>query len=107
MATLQELLDELPRNIEAIPLPVIREIVNAHVGPWDRDQQSYAVKAGVIRPLPERVGSSHAFAVDHDEAVKILVAAALAFVAGCAIVAMLRAIDGAGLDVGALIRAMA
>lgn len=106
MTTVQALLAELPDDDEAIPLPFIREIVTSHLGPWDRPATSYAVKAGVIHPLPGRYGRQHSYAVDHDEAVKILVAAALAFLAGCAIVAMLRAIDGAGLDAGCLARSM-
>lgn len=98
MTTAQTLIAELPGDVEVIPLPVVRGIVNDHLGPWDRDATSYAVKSGAIRPLPGRQGSSHAYAVDRDEAVLILVAAALAFAAGVAIVAMIRAIRVSGVD---------
>jgi hypothetical protein len=98
VTTAQALIAELPDNAEAISLPFLRNIVNDHLGRWDKDQQSYAVKSGAIRPLPERQGRNHAYAVDRGEAVLILVAAALAFAAGVAVVAMIRAVRVSGLD---------
>ena len=96
--TVQALVGELPADSGVIPLPVIRDIVNRHLGPWDAQAQSYAVKSGAIRPVPERQGRSHAYAVDRSEAVLILVAAALAFAAGVALVGMIRAVRVSGLD---------
>lgn len=98
MTTAQALVAELPAGAKVIPLPVVRDIVNSHLGPWDRAQQSYAVKSGAIRPVPERQGRNHAYAVDRSEAVLILVAAALAFAAGVALVSMIRAVRVSGLD---------
>lgn len=98
MTTARTLIAELPDGAGAIPLPVIRGIVNSRLGPWDREQQSYAVRSGAIRPLPGRQGRHHAYAVDRNEAVLILVAAALAFAAGVAVVAMIRAVRVSGLD---------
>lgn len=98
MTTAQELIDELPGDAEAIPTSVIRGIVNAHLGHWDTDAVSYAVKSGAIRPLPKRQGPGAAYAVDRDQAVLILVAAVLAFAAGVAVVAMIRAIRISGVD---------
>jgi hypothetical protein len=107
MPMLQELIDELPDDGGAIPLPLVREIMASHDLPqWDRKAQYWAVKAGVIHPLPGRVGDQHALAVDHDQAVKVLVAAVLAFIAGCALVVALKMIDGASLDVNALVKSI-
>ncbi len=99
MTTAQALLADLPDG-EAIPLPWIRDRVG-----WSRDAQSYAVKAGVIRPLPGH-GPHRSYQVSRADAVEILIAAALAVAAGIAVVAMLRAIQGAGLNAEALASAV-
>jgi hypothetical protein len=109
VTTAQELIAELPGDVEAIPLPLIRGLINEHLGPWDRDAQSYAVKSGAIRPVKKAPGpvagrnarkyqGGAGLAVDRDQAVLILVAAVLAFAAGVAVVAMIRAIRVSGVD---------
>jgi len=114
VTTALELIAELPDDVEAIPLPAIRGIVNEHLGPWDRAAQAYAVRTGAIRtvdktPGPAAGGRARKYqgppglAVDRDEAVLILVAAALAFAAGVAVVAMIRAIRVSGLDPSAFV----
>lgn len=99
MSTAQALLADLP-DMEVIPLPLIRDRVG-----WNREQQHHAVKLGVIRPVEKR-GPAGCYQVTRDDAVMILVAAALALAAGIAVVAMLRAIQGAGLNASALAEAM-
>ena len=98
-STLQELLAGLPDS-DVIPMPLIRDRVG-----WTRTAQADAVREGLIKPLPVH-GPAGSFLVTRDDAVTIMVAAALAFIAGCAVIAMLRAIQGAGLDAQALARAM-
>lgn len=109
VTTAQALIAELPEHAEVIPLPLIRSIINDHLGPWDADQQSYAVKSGAIRPVakapgrpagrnPRKYEGGRGLAVDRAQAVLILVAAALAFAAGIAVVAMIRAIRISGVD---------
>jgi hypothetical protein len=93
--TISGLLAGLP-DMEVIPLPLIRDRVG-----WNRDGQSLAVKQGVIRPVEKR-GPAGCYQVTREDAIEILIAAALAFAAGVAIVVMLRAIKGAGLDASVL-----
>jgi len=99
MSTAQALLSELPES-ETISLPWVRERVG-----WSRPAQSNVIREGVIRPLPER-GPHGGYRVTRDDAVLILVAYALAAAAGVAIVSMIRALKGAGLDPKALAQAM-
>jgi len=95
----QELLADLP-EADVIPLPFIRDRIG-----WTRDTQHDAISQGVIRPVEKR-GKAGCYQVTRDDAVEILVAAALAIVAGIAVVAMLRAIQGAGLNARVLAEAM-
>lgn len=99
MSVAQDLLADLP-DAEVIPLPLIRDRIG-----WTRDAQSLAVKQGAIRPIEKR-GKDGCYQVTRDDAVMILVAAALALAAGVAVVVMIRAIQGAGLDATALASAM-
>lgn len=99
MNTAQALLRELPEG-EVIPMPWVRERVG-----WSPREQSYAVTSGAIRPLPGW-GPHKSYQVTRDDATLILVAAALAVAAGVAIVAMIRAIQGTGLDPATLAKAM-
>ncbi|MGH3283599.1 MAG: hypothetical protein ACRDPD_02745 [Streptosporangiaceae bacterium] len=116
MTTVQALIAELPETAEVIPLPLLRSIINDHLGPWDADQQSYAVKSGAIRPVPKTPGKvagrnprkyagGRGLAVDRGQAVLILVAATLAFAAGIAVVAMIRAIRVSGVDPAVFVQA--
>jgi hypothetical protein len=98
-ATAQALLADLP-DTEVIPLPLIRDRIG-----WDRQAQHNAVSQGLIQPLPQR-GKAGCFQVTRDEAVIILIAAALAFAAGVAVVVMLRAIRGTGLNAQTLAESM-
>lgn len=97
--TIPGILSKLP-DAEVIPLPVVRELAG-----WDRDAQSDAVKEGLIRPIDQR-GKANCYQVTRDDAALILVAAVLAFAAGVAVIAMLRGLQGAGLDAAALARAV-
>lgn len=97
-ATAAALLAELP-DAEVIPLPFVRDRIG-----WTRDQQSYAVESGVIHPIDKR-GKAGCYQVTRDDAVTILIAAALAFAAGVAVVIMIRAIQGSGLNAQALAQA--
>ncbi len=92
-----------------IPLPVVRRIINEHLGPWTRDQQAYAVRMGAITPVaktpgPLAGGRARKFtggpgvAVDRDQAVLVLVAAVLAFAAEIEVVGMIRALRASGVD---------
>lgn len=99
MSIAQDLLTDLP-DAEVIPLPLIRDRIG-----WTRDAQSLAISQGVIRPVEKR-GKAGCYQVTRDDAIEILVAAALAIVAGIAVVAMLRAIQGAGLNARVLAEAM-
>ena len=116
VTTAQALIAELPESAEVIPLPLVRRIINEHLGPWDRDAQSYAVKSGAIRPAPKVPGpvagqnarkylGGNGLIVDRDEAVLILVAAVLAFAAGVAVVAMIRALRVSGVDPAVFVKA--
>jgi hypothetical protein len=98
VTTAQALIAELPDDAEVIPLPLIRGIVNEHLGPWGKQAQHTAIKSGAIHALPGHYPPTNARAVDRDEAVLILVAAVLAFAAGVAVVAMIRAIRVSGVD---------
>ncbi len=98
MSTAQALLADLP-DAEVIPLPFIRERVG-----WNRQQQHHAVELGAIRPIEKR-GKAGCYQVTRDDAIEILVAAALAVAAGVAVVIMLRAIQGAGLNARVLAEA--
>jgi hypothetical protein len=97
--TVPGLISKLPDQ-EVIPLPVVRDLVG-----WNRQQQVHAVKSGAIRPVEKR-GPAGCYQVTRDDAIEILIAAALAFAAGIAIVAMLRAIQGSGLDARVLAEAI-
>lgn len=97
--TVPGLLSKLP-DAEVIPLPVVRDLIG-----WDRAAQVHAVRQGVIRPVGKR-GKAGCYQVTRDDAVEILIAAALAFAAGVAVVAMLRAIQGARLNAQALASTM-
>jgi hypothetical protein len=104
MSIVQDLLADLP-DTEVIPLPLIRQRIVQERIPWTRDAQALAVRQGTIHPV-EKLGKAGCYQVTRDDAVMILVAAALALAAGVAVVIMLRAIQGAGLDAQALARAM-
>lgn len=99
MSIAKEWLADLPET-DVIPLPLIRDRIG-----WTRDTQHDAISQGVIRPVEKR-GKAGCYQVTRDDAVEILVAAALALSAGVAVVAMLRAIQGAGLDARVLAEAM-
>jgi hypothetical protein len=99
MSIAQDLLADLP-DTDVIPLPLIRERVG-----WSRDQQSDAVLQGAIRPIEKR-GKAGCYQVTRDDAVLILIAAALALAAGVAVIVMLRGIQGAGLSTSALASAV-
>lgn len=99
MTIAQELLADLP-DTEVIPLPLIRERIG-----WTRDAQWLAVKQGAIRPVEKR-GKAGCYQVTRDDAVMILLAAALALAAGVAVIVMLRGLQGAGLDASALASAV-
>lgn len=105
VTTAQELIAELPGDVEVIPTPIIRGIVNDHLGRWSDDAVTNAIKAGAIRPRPERHGQGQSYTVDRDEAILILVAAALAFAAGIAVVSMIRAIRISGVDPAVFVQA--
>jgi hypothetical protein len=108
VTTARELIAELPTDTDVIPLPVVRRIINEHLGPWTRDQQAYAVRMGAIHPVPKKPGpvagsrarkyQAGVVAVDRDQAVLILVAAVLAFAAGVEVVGMIRALRASGVD---------
>jgi hypothetical protein len=98
-ATAQALLAGLP-DTDPVPLPLVRDRIG-----WNREQQSYAVRSGVIRPVSKR-GRAGCYQVTRDDAVLILIAAAIALAAGVAVVAMIRAIQEAGLDASALAQAV-
>jgi hypothetical protein len=106
MPMLQELIDELPDAGVPVPLPQVRQVMVRHDLPqWDRKAQYKAVQQGVIRPLPGRTSDHQSYAVDRDQAVKILAAALLALVAGAALIVMLRLLDGMpDLDMNALVK---
>ena len=104
MSIAQELLADLP-DTEVISLTLVRERIVQERIPWTRDAQALAVRQGTIRPVAKR-GKAGCYQVTRDDAVMILVAAALALAAGVAVVIMLRGIQGAGLDPVALARAM-
>lgn len=91
MSIAQELLADLPET-DVIPLPLIRDRIG-----WTRDTQHDAISAGVIRPVEKR-GKAGCYQVTRDDAVTILIAAALAIAAGVAVIVMLRAIQGSGLN---------
>lgn len=97
-ATAQVLLADLP-DAEVIPLPFVRDRIG-----WTRDQQSYAVEAGVIHPISKR-GKAGCYQVTREDAAFILVAAAVAIAAGVAVVAILRAIQDAGLNASTFVQA--
>lgn len=97
--TVPGLLAGLPDG-DVIPMPVIRDLIG-----WTRDAQANVVTEGLIRPLPVR-GRAGCWQVSRDDAVTILVAAALAFAAGVAVISMLRAIVNTGLDARVIAFAM-
>jgi hypothetical protein len=99
MSIAQELLADLPET-DVIPLPFIRDRIG-----WTRDTQHDAISQGVIRPVEKR-GRAGCYQVTREDAIEILVAAALAIAAGTAVIAMLRAIQGAGLNARTLAEAM-
>lgn len=98
-ATAAALLADLP-DAEVIPLPIIRDRIG-----WTRDQQSYAVETGAIRPIDKR-GKAGCYQVTRDDAVMILIAAAIALAAGVAVVMVIRGIRDAGLNAPALAQAV-
>lgn len=97
--TARALLADLP-DADVIPMPLICKRIG-----WDRFAQNNAVSQGLIRPVEKR-GKAGCYQVTRDDAVMILIAAALALAAGVAVVIMLRGIQGAGLDVSALASAV-
>jgi hypothetical protein len=116
VTTARELIAELPADTDVIPLPVVRRIINEHLGPWDRDLQSYAVKSGAIQPVAKAPGpvagagarkyqGGRGLAVDRDQAVLILVAASLAFAADVPVVGMIRALRASGVDPAVFVQA--
>ena len=109
VTTADKLLADLPADTETIPIPVIRRIINQHLGPWTDDQQHAAVRTGAIRPVakpyrpPTGVASrklkvGRGAVVDRDQAVLIIVAAVLAFAADVPVVGMIRALRASGVD---------
>jgi hypothetical protein len=109
VTTADKLIADLPADTETIPIPVIRRIINKHLGPWTDDQQHDAVRTGAIRPVakPTRppTGASYrkprvgrGAVVDRDQAVLIIVAAVLAFAADVPVVGMIRALRASGVD---------
>jgi hypothetical protein len=85
---------------ERIPLRELGERLG-----MDRAARSYAVTSGVI-DTAGRAGLGGGYVIDHDEAVRLIVAAALAVGGAVAIVAILRGIKGAGLSPGVLAAAL-
>jgi hypothetical protein len=63
---------------------------------WTQTGQKYAIRKGLLAAEPAERG--RAYVVSRDEAYTLLLAALLAFAAGVAIAAMLRALKGAGLE---------
>lgn len=109
VTTADKLIADLPADMETIPVPAIRRIINKHLGPWTEDQQRFAVTSGAIRPVPKptrpptgasyrhrRVGRGDV--VDRDQAVLIIVAAVLAFAADVPVPGMIRALRASGID---------
>jgi hypothetical protein len=95
MSTAEALLASLPDG-DVIPMPVIARQIG-----WDRSTQSHAITEGLIRPVAKR-GAAGCYQVTRDDAVQIMMAAALAFAAGVAVIIMVRAITAAGIDAKAL-----
>lgn len=94
----EDLLARLP-HADVIPLPTVAEIVG-----WTRTAQHHAVNSGVVNPTGPPPSGRRGYLVTYDEAVRIVVCAALAFAAGMAVVTMLRAFEGTGLDPVALVK---
>jgi hypothetical protein len=99
MSTMQALLADLPET-EVIPLPLIRDRIG-----WTREQQHHAVETGAIRPVAKR-GKAGCYQVTRDDAIEILIAAALAIAIGVAVVAVLRAVRDSGLNARVLAEAI-
>lgn len=76
-----------------IPLPDL----GARVG-MDHAKQAYAIRKGIIQTTGTR-GANGRHTVTWEEAALIVAAAALAAVAGIAVVTMLRSLRGAGAQV--------
>jgi hypothetical protein len=98
--TAPELLAALD-GAEVVPLAVLRGLVG-----WNRQQQRYAVQAGLIRPV-SAFGPHGGYQVSRDDAITILAAAALALSAGVAVVSMLRSVQAASISTQALADAAA
>lgn len=99
MSIAQDLLADLPET-DVVPLPLIRERIG-----WSRQAQYNAINQGAICPVGKR-GKAGCYQVTRDDAVMILVAAALALAAGVAVIVMLRGLRGAGLDASVLASAV-
>jgi hypothetical protein len=59
-------------------------------------QQSRGIRDGLITPTGRLPGPGHPYAVDQGEAARLVLATALAFAAGLAVLVILRGLKGAG-----------
>ena len=72
----------------------------AHAVGLDYHHTKYALNKGLIKPIPDRRGKGNAHLIEWDQVVLILAAAALAAVAGIAVVTALRSLRNSGAHVG-------
>lgn len=111
VTTARDLIAELPADTDAIPLPLVRRVINEHLTTvrWDADLQAKAVQAGAIKPIrkaPGPVAGGRArkyqggpgLAVDREQAVLILTAACLAEAAEVPVISMIRVLRVSGVD---------
>jgi hypothetical protein len=82
---------------EFVELPALGEKIG-----MDHKARQHAIREGLITPEAKR-GANGRKLVSADEAMTLILCAALALAAGIAIAVMLRGVKGAGLNVAALV----
>jgi hypothetical protein len=79
----------------AVPLAEV-----AHAVGLDYHHTKYALRKGLVEPIPDQRGFGNAHMIDWDQVVLFLAAAVLAAMAGIAVVTALRSLRNSGAQVG-------
>lgn len=96
MPTVQNMAAQLPEG-DAIPLNLVRKLVNDHLSRWSVSALSYLVESGAVVPLPHKHGDGNRHMIDRDQAVFILAAAVAAREVQVPVVTMVRGLQAAGI----------
>jgi len=93
MSTAEALIAQLPEG-DSVSLATLSRIAPA----VDLSIRTAMAREGIVRPTGKRAGIGGSYLISRDDAVLVLVAVALAVLAGAAVITIARVIKNSGLD---------